>query len=98
MPGVCDTLQCRRRGGPFYNQHIVKNDNIKDKDDKEEFSVPLRVTIGVTVALCGLFLYIVPIPVCKVWAPELMKAGVALAVEGTINRVEENDKKGNDKK
>jgi hypothetical protein len=70
----------------------------KGKDDDKEISIPLRVTIGVTVALCGLFLYFVPIPVCKVWGPELMKAGVALAVEGTINRVEADDKDKKDKK
>lgn len=59
------------------------------KDGILENDMPLRVTIGVTVALCGLFLYFVPFPICKVWAPELMKAGIALAVEGTINRVED---------
>lgn len=64
----------------------------KDKDDNKEVCVPLRVTIGVTVALCGLFLFFVPFPPCKVWGPELMKAGVALAIEGTINRAEENEK------
>lgn len=71
-----------------------------DKDEKDQnvaAELPLRLTIGVTVALCGLFLFCLPMPPCKVWGSDLMKAGVALAVEGYVNR-QEDDKKDNNKK
>lgn len=67
-----------------------------DRQDEEQQAaeLPLRLTIGVTVALCGLFLCFVPIPICKAWGADLMKAGVTLAVEGYVNRQEEDkDKK-----
>ena len=49
-----------------------------------------------TVALCGLFLFCIPILTCKAWGLDLMKGGVALAVEGYVNRQE--DEKKDDKK
>lgn len=65
-----------------------------DKDEeKEEVVLPIRVTIGVTVALCGLFLMFVPFPICQTYGPNIMRAGVALAVEGTLNRVEKDQDK-----
>ncbi len=67
--------------------YMARRVNDKEEDD---IYIPLRVTIGITVALCGLFLTFVPIPICKLWGPDLMRAGVVLAVEGTINRVEED--------
>lgn len=65
--------------------------SINDKDD--EICVPLRVTIGVTVALCGVFLLFVPLPICKQYAPYMIEAGVALIVDEGITKWEEKDKK-----
>lgn len=61
-----------------------------DKDENKEVDLPIRVTIGVTVALCGLFLMFVPVPICQAYGPNIMRAGVALAVEGTLNRIEQD--------
>jgi hypothetical protein len=89
---------CQEHNIPYNSEEEIllyeaKHSNEKKEDDKQEVCVPLRVTIGVTVALCGLFLYFVPVPVCKAWAPDLMRYGIALAIEGTINRTEQNDDK-----
>jgi len=65
----------------------------KDKEEEPTIEMPLRVTVGVTIALCGLFLCFIPIPVCQAWGPSMVQGGIALAVEGTINRVEEDKKK-----
>lgn len=67
-------------------------------EEKEEVVLPIRVTIGVTVALCGLFLMFVPIPICQAHGPTIMRTGVALAVEGTFNRVEQDQEKEKEKK
>lgn len=55
-----------------------------------EMDLPLRVTIGVTVALCGYFLCHIPIPPLPATGVMMMNAGIILAVEGTINRMEDN--------
>ncbi len=71
-----------------------------DKDEQEDATageLPLRLTIGVTVALCGLFLFVLPPPPCKVWGADLMKAGTALAIEGYVNG-QEDDKHDSKKK
>ncbi len=65
----------------------------KDKKEDSAAELPIRVTIGVTLALCGLFLMFVPLPLCQAYGPNIMRAGVALAVEGTLNRVEQNQEK-----
>lgn len=62
----------------------------KDKDD--EVNIPLRVTIGVTVTLCGVFLLFVPIPICKQYAPYVIETGVAFLVDEGITQWEEKDK------
>lgn len=78
--------------------YMAKHANDKDQKEDQNADLPLRLTIGVTVALCGLFLCFVPIPMCKAWGADLMKAGVALAVEGYVNRQEEDKDKDNKKK
>lgn len=70
----------------------------KEKDDTEEMALPVRVTVGVTMALCGLFITIIPIPICRTYGPQIVTAGIMLAVEGTCNRVEEDRKNQQDKK
>lgn len=67
----------------------------QDKDEKEDTGaeLPLRLTIGVTVALCGLFLVCIPLPPCKLWGSDLIKAGVALTIEGYVNRQEDEKEK-----
>lgn len=61
-------------------------------EEKSEMCMPIRVTIGVSVALCGLFLFFVPIPQCKTAGAWIMGFGFNLAVDGTINRMEEDEK------
>lgn len=65
-----------------------------DKEDqKEENSIelPARVTFGITVALCGVFLYCLPIPQAKTWGFRLIEAGVALAVEGGFQKIDKDE-------
>jgi hypothetical protein len=64
----------------------------KDKDSKEEITLPVRVTVGVTIALVGLFITVLPFPPCKTWGPTLISAGVGLAIEGGCGKIE-NDRK-----
>lgn len=67
------------------------------KEDKEEVELPLRVTIGVTASLCGYFLSFIPHPYAQMASKTLIWAGIEMTVEGTINRIEENNQKQKDK-
>ncbi|WP_075883927.1 hypothetical protein [Candidatus Protochlamydia sp. W-9] len=64
----------------------------KDNDKGDEICVPLRVTIGITVTLCGLFLLFVPIPICKQYAPYVIETGLAFLVDEGITQWEDKDK------
>jgi hypothetical protein len=72
---------------------ITKHHYGKDKSADDEICVPIRVTIGVTVALCGVFLLFVPIPICKQYAPYVIEAGMGFLVDEGITLWEEKDKK-----
>lgn len=63
----------------------------KDKED-EEMILPVRVTVGVTIALVGGFITILPFPPCKTWGPALISSGVGLAIEGGCGKIEDDRK------
>lgn len=77
----------------FDNQSLA--DPTKENKEQEDLEkqLPLRLALGVTICLCGVFLCFVPIPICKKYGAELIKGGIALAVEGYVNRQEENKDK-----
>ncbi len=87
---------------PFYENFIgtstdyviAKSNYVKDKD--EEVVLPLRFTIGVTMTLVGLFLYVVPNPICKATAPWVMDTGLAFLADQAVTEWE--NKKKEDKK
>jgi hypothetical protein len=70
---------------------MAKSSKGKDKD--EEVVLPLRITIGVTMSLVGLFLYVVPFPICKAAAPWVLDAGIAFLLDQSITEWEESQKK-----
>jgi protein-S-isoprenylcysteine O-methyltransferase Ste14 len=70
----------------FMAKHAHENEQI-------ETNIPIRVTIGVTIALCGVFLLFIPIPICQLWAPRIIGTGATIAAEGCMDRMEENRKK-----
>ena len=75
-------------------QIIAKSDH-KDSKDKKDIDVPIRVTIGVTAALAGYFLGFIPHPLTQTASKFLIATGSGLCIDGTINRMEENEKSKN---
>lgn len=61
--------------------------------NEDETDLPIRVTVGVTIALCGVFLFFVPIPLCQQLAKQIIATGVGIAADGCMNRMEEDKKK-----
>lgn len=73
---------------------MAKHSHGKDKKDGEkEIVLPLRVTIGVTMSLIGLFLYVVPLPPCKAAAPWVLDTEIAFLIDQGITEWEDQQKK-----
>ncbi len=47
------------------NYMMAKSARGHGKDEIQIEEVPLNITVGITVSLCGLFLYFVPLPGCQ---------------------------------
>lgn len=62
------------------------------KEDEKEIKVPIRVSIGITASLCGYFLSFIPHPIAQGASKFLIATGVGLCVDGTVTRIEENEK------
>ncbi len=62
------------------------------EDEKIEIKVPFKMVVGVTGALCGLFLYVVPVPGTGYLAAFLLTTGVNCCMDAVIEAVEEQDK------
>ncbi|MBA3957029.1 MAG: hypothetical protein H0X51_01350 [Parachlamydiaceae bacterium] len=78
----------------FENEYLMvahRHGNGHDNDD--EMTVPLRVTIGVTIALCGVFLAFVPNSICQKYSYYVIETGLAFLVDEGITQWEDKDKK-----
>ena len=74
----------------FENNNMAKSHT---KEDEKEVKVPIRISIGITASLCGYFLSFIPHPFAQTASKFLIGTGVALCVEGTVTRLEEDEKK-----
>lgn len=62
------------------------------KQGDNEINVPVPIMVGVTVGLCGLFLFFVPLPGCQVAGGWLINTGVGILGADALNRWDEYDK------
>jgi hypothetical protein len=76
-----------------FDIHMAKSAKGHSKEDEKEVKVPIRVSIGITTSLCGYFLGFIPHPVAQTASRFLIGTGVALCVEGSVTRLEENEEK-----
>jgi hypothetical protein len=76
----------------FLAKHGRDKDKEDDKDD-EEVVLPAVLVYGVTMTLCGLFLMVLPIPVCKEWGSKMMFAGVTTCAGCICSHIDEDKKK-----
>lgn len=82
----------------FRSKH---NKDEKDEEhEKEQIELPVRMTFGITLALCGVFLCCLPHPQAKKWGTDLIIAGVTMATESGLNKAEKDqeERKNNNKK
>lgn len=64
----------------------------KNQEEQDVKELPLRLTIGITMILAGGFLCFTRIPACVTYGQQIAAAGVTFAIEGYVNRKDEDNK------
>jgi len=54
--------------------------------------VPVTITVGVTIALCGLFLWFVPLPGCQIAGTYLLNTGIGILGSDALARYDAYDR------
>lgn len=62
-----------------------------DKHEQHE-DVPVKIMVGVTISLCGLFLCFVPVPICQTAGVWLINTGIGVLGSDALDRWDEYDK------
>lgn len=78
----------------------IEGEKHKDNDSVEEdgkLEAPVELVFGVTLALCGLFLMVLPFPFCKQWGDWAFKSGVLIAGRKLAVTADENKKNEKEK-
>lgn len=75
------------------NRFIAKaSHKEKDTEDVSVENVPIKIVVGVTISLCGLCLWFVPIPACQVAGTWLINTGIGVLGSEAIDRWDAYDK------
>ena len=86
----------------FEYMFLERNSKEQDQGKNDDVYVPVTVTVGVTLSLCGLFLLFVPVPICKTSGWYLLDAGIGVLSSDVISKWDEYDRekhgKNNSKK
>lgn len=80
----------------FEMNHMMAMKAAKPHEQQED--VPAIVMVGVTVSLCGLFLFIVPLPGCQVAGGWLMNTGFGILSGYGLQKYDEYDRENRNKK
>jgi hypothetical protein len=64
----------------------------KDKEEVQIEDVPVKIMVGVTISLCGLFLWFVPIPLCQTVGTYLINTGIGVLGSDALDRWDTYDK------
>jgi hypothetical protein len=70
----------------------------KDKEEVQVEDVPVKIMVGVTITLCGLFLWFVPLPGCQTAGTWLINTGVGVLGSEALDRWDAYDKEQRNKK
>jgi len=71
------------------NYKLTKTAN--DKHEQQE-NVPVKIMVGITLTLCGLFLFFVPIPMCQNAGVWLINTGIGVLGSDALDRWDAYDK------
>lgn len=78
---------------------IWKHINSKHKGEKHDEEVPVKLELGITIALCGLLLSLIPTPLTQTAGGVLMSLGCGLAGDCVVDRMrdEQEERERNNK-
>lgn len=77
----------------FEMDYMVMAKSAKGHDKEVQVEdVPVKVMVGVTVSLCGLFLWFVPLPGCQVAGTWLLNTGIGILGSEALDRYDAYDK------
>lgn len=79
----------------FLAKHKDKKD--KEESEEEEIEIPTMLVYGVTLSLCGMFMMVIPIPICKEWGGKLVLMGVSACAGVLAPNYDEQKKKDKNK-
>lgn len=76
----------------YENEQFLEMESLgsrgKKNENDKEVVLPIRVTLGVTMSLAGFFLWMVPIPVCKVAGQVVMDIGIGFLIDAGVTEYE----------
>ena len=76
----------------FEMNYLETKSTHKDKEEIQIEEVPVKIMVGVTISLCGLFLLFVPLPVCQTAGTWLINTGVGVLGSDALDRWDAYDK------
>lgn len=79
-----------------FDMNYIMAKAVRGKDNKQQ-EVPVKIMVGVTVSLCGLFLLFVPLPGCQTAGGWLLNTGIGILGSEALDRWDAYDQ-GNRKK
>ena len=79
-----------------FDMNYIMAKSARGKDDKQE-EVPVKIMVGVTVSLCGLFLIFVPLPGCQTAGGWLLNTGIGILGSDALDRWDAYDKENRKK-
>jgi hypothetical protein len=79
------------------NYMMAKSTKGHGKDEVQIQEVPVTITVGVTIALCGLFLWFIPLPGCQVCGTYLLNTGIGILGSDALARYDAYDRESRKK-
>lgn len=79
-----------------FDMEYVMAESAHEKDEKHE-DVPVKIMVGVTVSLCGLFLVFVPLPDCQTAGTWLINTGIGILGSDALDRWDAYDNEQREK-
>lgn len=77
----------------FEMDYLMAKSSHKDKEKEVLIEdVPVKVVVGVTLSLCGLFLWFVPIPVCQTCGSWLINTGIGILGSNALDHYDAYDR------
>lgn len=74
------------------NYMMARSAKGHDKGEVQIEEVPVTITVGVTIALCGLFLWFVPLPGCQTAGTYLLNTGIGILGSDALARYDAYDR------